>query len=233
MLTATCPCKSPDAVGRKPRSPPRVRGFLFLSRARRCEVPRAASQWIPVRVEKRSAQTKSLGGPRFLCQQNRKAFVRKFLQRRTEAQAAAARQRRAEHLGATIGKCARESAGDFMATEQRTDERIGIGCVLIGAELPLPGAVADRISPDGPEIRAAPNQDAVSENEHAVITALHAVEHVDVDGIEPILHRKTAALPAGTVQPMGTSVENRKRPKMKHPALSDGVHLHRGRYAYS
>lgn len=99
-----------------------------------------------------------------------------------------------------------------MATEQRADERIGIGRMLIGGELSFPGAVANRIGADRPEIRASPNQHSVTENEHAVIAALHAVEHVDVDGIEPILHHKTAALPAGTLQLMGISVENRGKP---------------------
>jgi hypothetical protein len=141
------------------------------------------------------------------------ALVRKFLQRRSKAEAAAARQRRAEHLGAAIGEGAREPAGDFVATEQRTDERIGIRCVLIGAELSFPGAVANRIGADGPKIRATPNQNSVTKNEHAIIAALHAVEHVDMYGIEPILHRKTAALLAETVQPTETSVENHGTPE--------------------
>ena len=60
----------------------------------------------------------------------------------------------------------------------------------IGGELALPGSLADGVGADRPEIRAAADELAVAKHDDATVAALHAVEHVDVNGIQPVLHRR-------------------------------------------
>jgi hypothetical protein len=150
----------------------------------------------------------AFGNDRELRDAVRPSLTRQLFQGRTKAKAPIARQCRPEHLGAIVRKRTGETAGHFVTAEQGTDERIGISRVLIGTELAFPRTIAKRIGADGPEIGTTSDQDAVTKDEHAVIAAFHAVEHVNVDGVEPVLHRQTAA-PGQTIQSMPASVEDR------------------------
>src|SRR5579872_1733607 len=81
--------------------------------------------------------------------------------------------------------------------------------MLVGDEFALPGALSSAPSPDAvaadrPEVRAAPDQLAIPQNEHAAVAALHAVEHVDVDGVKPVPHGS----------------DRRSLPRSLHPDLS-------------
>src|SRR5580692_1788253 len=114
--------------------------------------------------------------------------IREPSERRAKAQAAGTYQRGAEHLGAVLVKRSRKPACDFLPAEQRAQERVGKWCVLVGGELALPGSVADAVGADRPEIRAAADELAVAQHDDATVAALHAVEHMNVNGIEPILH---------------------------------------------
>jgi hypothetical protein len=60
--------------------------------------------------------------------------------------------------------------------------------MLVGAQLALPGAVAAGVGAGRPEIRAAAEERAVAQDQHAAVAALHAVEHVHVNGIKSVLH---------------------------------------------
>src|SRR5450432_3978590 len=52
----------------------------------------------------------------------------------------------------------------------------------------FPGSIAHRVGTDRPEIRPAADELAIAQDDHAAVTAFDAVEHVDVDGIKPVLH---------------------------------------------
>jgi hypothetical protein len=52
----------------------------------------------------------------------------------------------------------------------------------------LPGTLTDGIGASRPEIGAAPDKYAVSENEYATVATPNAVEHVDVYRVKPIFH---------------------------------------------
>ena len=68
--------------------------------------------------------------------------------------------------------------------ERRGQERR----VLICAQVTLPGTLTDGIGASRPEIGAAPDKYAVSENEYATVATPNAVEHVDVYRVKPIFH---------------------------------------------
>src|SRR5450756_754083 len=65
--------------------------------------------------------------------------------------------------------------------------------MLVGDELPLPGPVADGVGADRPEIGSAADQHAIAEDHYPAVAALHAIEHIGVDRIEPVLHDCNAA----------------------------------------
>jgi hypothetical protein len=48
--------------------------------------------------------------------------------------------------------------------------------------------LTDGVGADRPEVRTAADQHAIPEDEYAAVAALYAVEHMDVNGIKPILH---------------------------------------------
>ena len=76
-----------------------------------------------------------------------------------------------------------------LVTSCPPNKGIGKGRVLVGGELPLPDAVPEGVGTDRPEIGAAAEENAVPEDKNPAVAALHAVEHLDVDGIEPVLRR--------------------------------------------
>src|ERR1700761_1181281 len=115
-----------------------------------------------------------------------------------KAEAARTNQRGAEHLGAIVGEFAGEAATDLLAAEQRADEGIVERRVLVGDEFAFPGSVTDTVAADRPEVRTAPQQFTVPQDENAAVAASHAVEHVDVDGVKPVPHwpdRRSAPYP--------------------------------------
>jgi hypothetical protein len=66
-----------------------------------------------------------------------------------------------------------------------------------------------RVDAARPEIRPAAEQNAVTQDQHAAVAPLQAVEHVEVDGIKPVLHVASAA--GATIAPATESVETVKR----------------------
>jgi hypothetical protein len=62
--------------------------------------------------------------------------------------------------------------------------------MLIGAQFALPSAVAAGVGAGSPEIGTAAEKPAVAQDQHATVSALHAVEHMHmhVKGIKPVLH---------------------------------------------
>ena len=60
--------------------------------------------------------------------------------------------------------------------------------VLIGAQIALPCPVIHGVGADRPEIRAPADEHAISQHEYAAVAAPHAVEHMDVNRVESILH---------------------------------------------
>jgi hypothetical protein len=118
----------------------------------------------------------------------RASIVCESLQGRTKTQAAGPHQRGAEHLGLVVGKGSRKPAGDDLPGEERANKAVRKGRVLVGAEVTLPGPMTDGVGADRPEIRAAPEQHTVSEDEHAAVAPPYAIQHMDVNRIKPILH---------------------------------------------
>jgi hypothetical protein len=110
-----------------------------------------------------------------------------------KAEAARAHQGGAKHFGSVAGEFTRKPGTDLLPAEQRPDEGIFKGRVLIGDELTLPrtfpvGALPDAVAADRPEIGAAADELTILQNENAAVAASHAVEHMDVDGVKPVPH---------------------------------------------
>ena len=66
--------------------------------------------------------------------------------------------------------------------------RISKGRMLVRAQVALPGPVTDGVGAGRPEVGATPDKHAVSENENAAVAAFYAVEHMNMNGVKPILH---------------------------------------------
>ena len=60
--------------------------------------------------------------------------------------------------------------------------------MLVGAQFAFPGAVAAGVGADRPEMGAAAEKAAVAQDQNAAVAPSHAVEHMHVDGIKPVLH---------------------------------------------
>ena len=60
--------------------------------------------------------------------------------------------------------------------------------MLVGDQVALQGVVLEGVGASRPEIGAAPDKYAVSENEYATVATPNAVEHVDVYRVKPIFH---------------------------------------------
>ena len=78
-----------------------------------------------------------------------------------KAEAARTHQSGAEYLRRAIGKLAGKSGTDLLPAEQRANEVIFKGRVLVGDEFALPGAfipadLPDTVAPDRLEIGTAP-----------------------------------------------------------------------------
>jgi hypothetical protein len=60
--------------------------------------------------------------------------------------------------------------------------------MLVGAQLALPDAVTADVRAGRPETGAAAEKAAVAQDQNAAVAALHAVEHMHVERIEPVFH---------------------------------------------
>jgi hypothetical protein len=105
------------------------------------------------------------------------------LQRRGKTDAALADQRRRLDLGAIGVAAAREADADLVAAEQRMLV-LGRGVLLID-EFPLPAAVSGTVGAEIIEERVAAEDAAVLQQHHAGLPAGEAVQHPDVDRVEP------------------------------------------------
>ena len=82
--------------------------------------------------------------------------------------------------------------------------------MLVGAQLALPGPVAAGVRAGRPEIGTAAEKPAVAQDQHAAVAALHAVEHMHVNGIKPIFHSlKDIARDRVELAEMGKQVRER------------------------
>src|SRR5215472_7816453 len=88
--------------------------------------------------------------------------VHQPLQRGVKAQAAAAGQRRAIHLGLLIGVGSRKAAVDLPVPKHWLNGGIGELGVLAGGKLSLPGSILGRVGADRPEIWTAADQMSVA-----------------------------------------------------------------------
>jgi hypothetical protein len=102
--------------------------------------------------------------------------------------AVASDQSRTKDFRFFVGVGPGKSARRFLVTEERTNKGIRKICMLIGGQLALPGSVTRRVGTDRPEIGPAADKPTIAQDDHAAVTAFHAVKHVNVDRIESVPH---------------------------------------------
>jgi hypothetical protein len=76
----------------------------------------------------------------------------------------------------------------FLPAEERANEGVRKGRVLISDQMTLPCPATDGVGAGRPEIGAPTEEHAVSEDEYSTVAALYAVEHIGVNRIKPVLH---------------------------------------------
>ena len=91
------------------------------------------------------------------------------------------------------------------AAKYRARRAVVVRGVLVGHQISLPSAFPEGVRAHRPEIRIAAENHAVAKDDNAAGPSLDAVAHLDVHGVEPVLHfgaaRKSTVISENPVTP--------------------------------